>query len=106
VKRAAIELGRVIPDDKRGGGAIRDLSGFADDSFPVRVDKLLRQAGLAVSNTEAASNVKSGSVSIEGTKIDPQDILVNLSLNKEITIRVGRRMKKVRIIDPIGGSWQ
>ncbi len=106
VRRDAIELGKLMPDDKRGGGAIRDLSGFADDSFPVRVDKLLRQAGLAVSNTEAASNVKSGSVSIEGAKIDPQDVLVNLSLHKEITVRVGRRMKKIRIVDPSGGKWQ
>ena len=106
VRRDAIELARVMPDDKRGGGAIRDLSGFADDSFPVRVDKLLRQAGLAVSNTEAASNVKSGSVSIEGIKIDPREILVNVPLHKEITLRVGRRMKKVRIIDPSGGKWQ
>jgi len=106
VRRDAIELGTLMPDDKRGGGAIRDLSGFADDSFPVRVDKLLKQAGLAASNTEAASNVKSGSVSIEGTKIDPREILVNLSLHKEVTLRVGRRMKKVRIIDSSGSKWQ
>ena len=106
VNRAAIELGKIVPDDKRGGGAIRDLSGFAADSFPVRVDKLLRQAGLAISNTEAASNIKSGSVTIGGTRIDPQDILVNLSLNKEITIRVGRRVKKVRVVDPSGEKWQ
>src|ERR1035437_367528 len=55
VRRDAIELARVMPDDKRGGGAIRDLSGFADDSFPVRVDKLLRQAGLAGSHTDRKS---------------------------------------------------
>jgi tyrosyl-tRNA synthetase len=106
VQRDAIGPGRVRADDRRGGGAIRDLSGFADDSFPVRVDKLLRQAGLALSNTEAASNVKSGSVSIEGTRIMPQELLVNLSLDKEITIRVGRRMKRVRIMAPSGGKWQ
>jgi tyrosyl-tRNA synthetase len=106
VPRDAIGLGRVMADDRRGGGTIRDLSGLADDSFPVRVDKLLRQAGLALSNTEAASHVKSGSVSIEGTRIGPQEILVNLSLDKEIAIRVGRRMKRVRIIAPTGGKWQ
>jgi len=106
VRRDAIELGKIIPHEKQGGAAIRDLSNFADDSFPVRVDKLLKQAGLAASNNEAATNVKSGSVSIEGTKIHAQDILVNLSLQKEITVRVGRRMKKIRIVDATGGKWK
>jgi tyrosyl-tRNA synthetase len=102
-----VRLGNVIPDEeKRGGGALRDVSEFADDSFPVRIDKLIRQAGLASSNTEAAARIKSGAVSIAEQSIGPDEVLVNMPLSQEVVLRVGRRIKRVRIIDPSGGKWQ
>jgi len=95
-----IRLADVIPEG-RGGSALRDVSGFSDDSFPVRIDKLIRQAGLATSNTEAAAKVKSGAVSLAGEDIGAQEVLVNMPLNQDVVLRVGRRMKRVRVVsDP------
>jgi len=98
LEHVQIRLADVIPEGK-GGGALRDISGFADDSFPVRIDKLIRQAGLASSNTEAAVKIKSGAVSIAGANIGAQEVLVNTPLNQDIVLRVGRKMKKVKLIN-------
>jgi tyrosyl-tRNA synthetase len=100
-----VRLADMIPEG-RGGGAVRDISKFADDSFPVRLDKLIRQAGLATSNTDAAAKIKGGAVSVDGRGISGQEILVNVPLNRELVLRVGRRMKRVRVIDPSGSKWQ
>jgi tyrosyl-tRNA synthetase len=97
LESVVIELGNLMPEG-RGGGATRDASGFAPDSFPVRLDKLIRQTGLAISNTEAAAKIKNGAVSIDGLVIGAQEILVNVPLNRDIVLRVGKRMKKVRIV--------
>jgi tyrosyl-tRNA synthetase len=99
-----IRLADVIPEG-RGGGALRDVSGFAHDSFPVRIDKLIRQAGLATSNTEAAAKIKSGAVRVAGEDIGTQEVLVNMPLNQDIVLRVGRRMKRVRVVSD-GGERQ
>src|SRR6266404_3709440 len=64
-----VRLGEAIPDGS-GGGAVQDFSRNGEDSCPVRVDKVIRLAGLANSNTEAAAKVKSGAVEIEGTRVE------------------------------------
>ena len=104
VEQVEIQLSSVIPEGK-GGGAVRDVSEFAEDSFPVRIDKLIRQAGLATSNTEAAAKVKSGAVSIAGQNVSAQEVLVNMPLNQDVVVRVGRQMRKVRLVDPNAGKW-
>ncbi len=101
---AVIQLGSVLPEAK-GGRAMRDLSNFAENSFPVRVDKLIRQAGLANSNTEASSKIKAGAVALDGQAIGTQEVLVVVPLDKELVLRVGRRLKKIRIADSKGGHW-
>jgi tyrosyl-tRNA synthetase len=74
-----------------------------EDSVPVRIDKLLRYAGLATSNTEASGKVKEGAVAIDGQEIDRRVVWVRVRIGDVFVIRVGRRMKKVRILDPAGG---
>ena len=101
---AVIQLGSVLPEAK-GGRAMRDLSNFAENSFPVRVDKLIRQAGLANSNTEASSKIKAGAVALDGQTIGTQEVLVVVPLDQELVLRVGRRLKKIRIADSKGGHW-
>jgi tyrosyl-tRNA synthetase len=88
-----------------GGAAIMDITDSPEDSFQFPLGKLIRRAGLAVSNTEAVSNVKSGAVSIDGRTAPPKELLVNVPLNQYITLRVGRKMKRVRVISD-GGRWQ
>jgi tyrosyl-tRNA synthetase len=94
LERVQIRLIDLVPEEK-GGGALRNISDFADDSFPVRIDKLIRQAGFATSNTEAAAKVKNGAVSIAGENIGAQEVVVNMPLNQDVVLRVGRKMKKV-----------
>jgi len=102
-----IRLPNVIPTES-GGGAVRrvgssttelhePLVGFA---YAIRIDKLLRQAGLAASNTEAAGKIRQGAVSIDGQYILPHEVVVLARTGSTFTIRVGRRVKKVRIVDP------
>ena len=103
IEAVDIQLNQIIPEG-RGATAIRDISAFAEDSFPVRLDKLIRQAGLAMSNTEAATKVKSGAVNMNGQDIGPQEVLVNVPLNAYFSVRVGRKMKRIRVISNGGRS--
>ena len=64
----------------------------------MRIDKLVRQAGLAASNTEASAKVKGGAVEIAGQKIGPNELVVALPANELVVLRVGRRMKRVRLV--------
>jgi tyrosyl-tRNA synthetase len=98
-----IPLADVIPTD-RGGGAVRDIAGDGD-SCPVRLDKLLRHAGLAASNTEAATHIRGGAVEIEGERTGPQEIVVNAPVNRDFVVRVGRRMKAVCLVDSGSSGW-
>jgi len=85
----------------RGGGAVRVVARQAvdpGDRYLIRVDKLIRQAGLSNSNTEAATRVRSGAVSIDGESLGPEEFIVYMAANLYAVLRVGRRMKKVRLI--------
>ncbi len=101
-----IQFAELLPDVKSvGGAAIMDITDFAENTFMFPLAKLIRRAGLAVSNTEAVSNIKSGAVRVDGQTPPPKELLINIPLNQFITLRVGRRMKKIRVISD-GGRWQ
>jgi tyrosyl-tRNA synthetase len=105
-----IRLADVIPQGS-GGGAVRVVGGIEQPSEldVVRIDKLIRLAGLATSNTEAAARQKQGAVklvSIDGENIDTgREVIVMVPVDKDLVLRVGRRIKKIRIISD-GGRWQ
>ncbi|HTU40158.1 MAG TPA: tyrosine--tRNA ligase, partial [Candidatus Aquilonibacter sp.] len=111
LERIEIQLVDVTPAGS-GGGAVRVIGGIEQpaETDLIRLDKLIRLAGLAGSNTEAVGKQKQGAVSlvsIDGEKIDTkQEIVVMAPVNQDLILRVGRRMKKVCIIDPSGGRWQ
>jgi tyrosyl-tRNA synthetase len=105
----------VLPDAAPGsvrGAAvqvIRELGGESDtsgESLIVHLSKLLCRFGFAKSNTEATARIKAGAVEMGGIRITPGTVLVDIPVNRGIFIRVGRRMKEVRIVDPIPGKWQ
>ena len=106
-----IPLADVIPHGS-GGGAVRAIGGIEQsaDLAVVRIDKLIRLAGLAASNTEAAAKQKQGAVSlvtIDGENIDTKrELVVMIPVKQDVVLRVGRQMKRVRIIDPSGGKWE
>ena len=85
--------------EKAGGSPIRIFGDASDrtNSIAIRVDKLIRQAGLAASNTDAAAKVRSKAVAINGVGLTDNDLIV-ISALRELTLRVGRRMKQVNLI--------
>ncbi|HTZ96384.1 MAG TPA: tyrosine--tRNA ligase [Terriglobales bacterium] len=105
-----IRLNDLVPQGS-GGGAVRVIGGIDQpaETEVVRIDKLIRIAGLATSNTEAAGKQKQGAVSmlsVDGESIDiGRELVVMLPVDQDIVLRVGRRMKKVRILSD-GGHWQ
>jgi tyrosyl-tRNA synthetase len=105
-----VQLRDIMPEVRPGGGSAVQVAGDledasrSEDSFPVHINKLLSRAGLASSNTEAVAKIKAGAVEIDGVSIQPQTVLIDVPLNQEIVIRVGRKIKRVRVISD-GGSW-
>ena len=97
IESVDVPLSDVMPEGK-GGAALRDISNSAEDSCPVRIDKLIRHGGLAASNTEAATRIKGGAVTMNGQSIDPQEVLVNAPINEYFPVRVGKRIKNIRLI--------
>ena len=102
-----VEFSEVLPDAVSGprGGAVQVISN-ANHSLIVHLNKLLCRFGFAKSNTEAATRIRAGAVEIDGVRIPPGIVLVQVPVNTEIVIRIGRRMKKVRIVDPSPSMWQ
>lgn len=84
---------------KQGGRPITVFGNGADrtNCFAMRVDKLIRQAGLAASNTEASTKVRGKAVSINGRDLGESDLVVICCI-RELTLRVGRRMKRVNLM--------
>jgi tyrosyl-tRNA synthetase len=76
---------------------------------PIRLQKLIPAAGLAASNTEAAAKCKQrGTVELFDLNAQPlarEALVAMLPVNEYFVLRVGRRMKKVRIVDERGG-WR
>ena len=84
VEEAAIPASLVLAD-----------SGSSNGSRAVRLDKLLKEAGLAASRTEAERKIKEGAVSIDGTSVTTQ--VVNVDSNEGVLVRVGKRVKRIRL---------
>ena len=62
----------------------------------VRLDKLLAKVGLAESVSDAVRKIKQKSVKVNGEVTTAP--LTNIDLTNPITLQVGRRIKKVRIV--------
>jgi tyrosyl-tRNA synthetase len=109
-----IPLREVIPKGS-GSGAVRDIGGSEQlaelevveigksiRKAGLRIDKLVRLAGLAMSNTEAAGKQRQGAVSllgIDGENIDiKREMVAMVPVDQDLVLRVGRRMKKIRVI--------
>jgi len=86
-----VDLSPLSPD----GGAFQRItwSDPASEGFVVKTEKLIRQAGLVSSGSEAARKIKEKAVSIEGTLVEA--IAIGISPNKPLTVRVGRKIKRI-----------
>lgn len=72
-----------------------EVAAKSADGTAVKLDKVLTRAGMADSGSDAQRKLKAGSVRVDGTVHN--DPVFKLSLPAELTLRVGRVMKKVVI---------
>ena len=95
-----VKLREVISDGPFTGGGVRVTGQQVWEA--VRIDKLIRLSGLAASNTEAGTKLKQGAVSLvsmNGEELDkPNGLLAMVPLGEKFVLRVGRKMKKVRVL--------
>jgi tyrosyl-tRNA synthetase len=96
-----VDLADVIFEGT-GGGAVRRIPPEADvrdgKSHMVRLDRLIRESGLASSNTEAAGKLRAGAVNVDSDSVGAEERFAVVTADHYFVLRVGRRMKKVRLI--------
>jgi tyrosyl-tRNA synthetase len=68
---------------------------ITDGVANVKLDKVIAKAGLAESNSDAQRKIKAGSVKLNGET--HKELYLQTSFPAEIVLRVGRKMKKVRL---------
>jgi tyrosyl-tRNA synthetase len=104
---ASIRRLEITARDARGA-AVPVVGGIEQpaETELIRIDKLIRRAGLATSNTEAAGKQKQGAVSlvnVDGENIDmKREPVVMVPINQDMVLRVGRRMKRIRVVSDLG----
>ncbi|MBV9183402.1 MAG: tyrosine--tRNA ligase [Acidobacteria bacterium] len=72
-----------------------ESSGGAPDGCRVRIDKLLKEAGLAASRTEAERKIREGAVTINGSSVNGPNF--ELTTPDGLLVRVGKRVKRIRL---------
>jgi tyrosyl-tRNA synthetase len=100
-----IKLSDVAVDGTgKEGGAVLVISRGKSKHQTVRIDKLIRFAGLAASNSQAATKLKGGAVAIDGESVGETNLIADMPLGHYSVLRVGRRMKRIRVVDKSQGS--
>ncbi len=92
----------VDPNGGHHGAAVITARGMNPSKRRiVRLDKLIRYAGLASSNNEAGAKLRGGAVAIDGETIGESNFIADIPLDYYVVLRVGRRMKKARLVDSV-----
>ena len=68
----------------------------SNGSCAIRLDKLLKEAGLAASRTEAERKIKEAAVTIDGQTVTAP--IVSVPATSGFLVRVGKRVKRVRLV--------
>ena len=89
VDEVSVPKSSVLAEIKDGDASI------SNGSCAVRIDKLLKEAGLASSRTEAERKIKEGAVAINGDIVTSP--VITISANGGILVRVGKRVKRVHL---------
>jgi len=88
------------PDGKHHGAVVMIARGAnPGERRIIRLDKLIRHSGLASSNSEAGAKLKGGSVAIDADAIGQSNFIADMPFRHYVALRVGRRMKRVRLVD-------
>ncbi|HEY6252602.1 MAG TPA: hypothetical protein VI685_21815, partial [Candidatus Angelobacter sp.] len=96
-----VRIATVITEAGDAGNAVvlqggKNLASVLEGPYYIRVDKLLRESGLADSGTDGVRKVKQRAVHINGQLID--FLVFSKLIPVEITVKVGRRIKNVALI--------
>src|ERR1700757_1357463 len=96
VSAAKVTVPDALPNAGEGGAA-QNINCDPEDSdgIVVRADKLIREAGMVSSTSEAGRKIKEKAVQIDGRVVESLAIVV--SVRKALTVRVGRKIKTVRL---------
>jgi tyrosyl-tRNA synthetase len=87
-EEASVSTAAVLADPK-------DLAS-SNGSCAIRVDKLLKEAGLAVSRTEAERKIKESAVAVDGQTVTAP--VISVPANGGFLVRVGKRVKRIRLV--------
>ena len=87
-EEASVSAAVVVADAKDAASS--------NGSCEVRIDKLLKEAGLAPSRTEAERKIKEGAVAIDGQVVTAA--VANVPTDAGFLLRVGKRVKRVRLV--------
>jgi tyrosyl-tRNA synthetase len=99
VQEIRVRIADLAPLAPDSGTSIRvTWDGSEAQRFVVKTEKLLRRAGLVSSGAEAVRKIKERAVSLNGMVVDA--IAISISPEKPITVRMGRRVKRVIPILP------
>jgi tyrosyl-tRNA synthetase len=97
VSAAKVRTADVLPDAEQGAGQNINRDSTEDPIF-VRADKLIREAGLVASASEAGRKIKERAVHADGQLIT--SLVIVVSAKKSLTLRVGRKLKRVKFSIP------
>src|SRR5579864_2964029 len=96
VSAAKVAIPDALPNAAEGGAAQNITCDPGDsDRIVVRADKLIREAGMVSSTSEAGRKIKEKAVHIDGRVVESLAIVV--SVRKALTVRVGRKIRTVRL---------
>ena len=96
VSAAKVAIAEALPNAGQGGAA-QNINCAPEDSDRIflRADKLVREAGLVASTSEAGRKIKEKAVHIDGRVVE--SLVIVVSARKTLTVRVGRKIKKVTL---------
>ncbi len=96
ISAAKVRVADIVPNSSEGGAAQNVDSDPSDaDRIFLRADKLIREAGLVTSTTEAGRKIKEKAVHINGQVVN--GLVIAVSPKRVLTVRVGRKIKKVTL---------
>jgi tyrosyl-tRNA synthetase len=97
VSTAKVAIAEALPNVGEGGAAQYINSDPEDsDRIFLRADKLVREAGLVASTSEAGRKIKEKAVHIDGRVVE--SLVIVVSARKTLTVRVGRKIKKITLM--------
>ncbi|OLE12957.1 MAG: tyrosine--tRNA ligase [Acidobacteria bacterium 13_1_20CM_4_56_7] len=89
-EEASVSAAAVLADTKDASPAA------SNGNCAIRLDKLLKEAGLASSRTEAERKIKEAAVTIDGQTVTGP--VVSVPANTGFLVRVGKRVKRIRLV--------